>query len=46
MSEQQRETAFLRQLIAYDDTAECHKLEEGPAAIIGFMLTLRNGTRA
>jgi len=29
MSEQQRETAFLRQLIAYDDTAERHKLEEG-----------------
>jgi Ni/Fe-hydrogenase subunit HybB-like protein len=28
MSEQQRETAFLRQVILYDDTAERHKLEE------------------
>ena len=46
MSEHQRETAFLRQLIAYDDTAERHMLEEGIAAIIGLMLTLRNWTRA
>jgi hypothetical protein len=29
MSEHQRETAFLRQCLLYDDTAECHKLEEG-----------------
>jgi hypothetical protein len=29
MSEQQRETAFLRRVILYDDTAERHKLEEG-----------------
>jgi hypothetical protein len=28
MSEHQRETAFLRHCIGYDDTAECHKLEE------------------
>ena len=29
MSEHQRETAFLRQCLLYDDTAERHKLEEG-----------------
>lgn len=28
MSEHQRNTTFLRQVILYDDTAECHKLEE------------------
>ena len=28
ISEHQRETAFLRQCILYDDTGECHKLEE------------------
>jgi len=28
MTEHQRETAFLRQCILYDDTGECHKLEE------------------
>src|SRR5437879_8848596 len=28
MSEHQRETAFLRQCILYDDTGERHKLEE------------------
>ena len=31
MSEHQRETAFLRQCLLYDDTAERHKLEEGIA---------------
>src|SRR2546423_11782526 len=28
MSDHQRETAFLRQVLLYDDTAERHKLEE------------------
>lgn len=28
LNEHQRETAFLRHCIGYDDTAECHKLEE------------------
>lgn len=31
MSERQRDTAFLRKVIRYDDTAERHKLEEGIA---------------
>jgi len=31
MTEYQRETAFLRQCILYDDTGECHKLEENIA---------------
>ena len=28
MSEHQKQTAFLRQCLLYDDTAECHELEE------------------
>src|SRR4051812_46897474 len=33
MSDHQKETAFLRQVILYDDTAERHKLEERIAQV-------------
>ena len=35
MSDHQRETAFLRQVILYDDTAERHKLEESITQLQG-----------